>query len=376
MAASRDDEITPEQWEKAKAVFDTASELTGSAREAYLAAACRQDPRVLSEVKSLLEHSDGAGNFMRPQAAPATKPDASSHVESIFLPGQLVGDRFEILKFIGRGGMGEVYQARDQRLNEIIAIKAIRPEALSEGTVARLKRETLLARRITHANVCRVFDLEQHQSGDGAPEILFLTMEYIEGETLAQGIRRQGRMQLARQNDPLSLVISTDNAKAAYYERRYDDAVHDCLGVLEMDSDFGAARVILGQSYTEKHMYTEAIAHLKVAAHHMEQDPMCLAALGYAQGRAGFHKESRELLNELTERSRSQYVSPFYMAQVALGLGNQVDALKYLDQALNLRAVIVEDLALSPAFDCVRSMPQFSAICRQVGLPEQAWTVP
>lgn len=825
-----------------------AADLTGEARESYLAGACAEDPELLSEVTSLLEHHDQAGTFLQASAQANDLNSPPVH-QPIFLPGQLIADRFQMLKFIGRGGMGEVYQARDQRLNETIAIKAIRPEALSDVAIARFKQETLLARRITHPNVCRVFDLEQHRPQGSAEEILFLTMEFVEGETLAEAIRGRGRMktsdalpilaqiaralaashkagiihrdlkpsnvilasgdtsypamravvtdfgvakilsrpdagtdpltgegqvigtasymapeqieggtitpatdvyalglimyevlagarpfsqtgpfssmaerlkglppsprkyapalglrleslilsclavrpgqriqdvgvvarsieeliehpsrttavyitpeqqprlsiavlpfvnmsrdpdndyfsdglteelmgslakleglrvvartsafrfrdtnldirdvarqlttdflvegavrrsgdrlrvtvrlikaeegshiwderydrqmidvlsmqeeiantvagqlkmklrvgeeshfmghrtqnieayenflkgrffwnkrthsnlqkaeecfqqamkhdpgfaaalaaladcyvvqgmyaakppheifplakdlvlkalaldpklaeahcaagyihaiydwdwtaaerafgralelnpnyatahqwyailclmpqlrfaearsqlQLARENDPLSVVMMTAAASGAYHEHRHDDAIRESLKVLEMDPNFGLARLVLGQAHAGKHLHTDAIAHLKLAADHAEKSPMVLGALGYSLGIAGFPQEARALLDELTQRSSTQYVSPVPMAQISIGMQKNDDALQYLENALELRAAELTSIGLSPIFDGIRATPRFSAICRRVGLPDRA----
>ncbi len=849
MAAPRDDEITPEQWEKAKVIFETASELAPSDRESYLAEACRHDSRLLAEVRSLLDHCDDAGDFLQSPEAAAPPASLLPRSTPIFLPGQLAAERFQILKFLGRGGMGEVYQAQDQRLNATIAIKAIRPETLSKVTVARLKQEVLLARRIAHPNVCRVFDIEQHKSKQPAQDILFLIMEYVEGPTLAEAIHSQGRMktpealpilaqiaralaashaagvihrdlkpsnvilardavlqssmravvtdfgvakglyhpdpgldkltgegqvigtatymapeqieganvsyatdiyalglimyellagarpfsetgpftsvterlkgvpasprkhapemglrleslvlsclavrpeqriqdaavvarsleelmehpsrttevyvppeqrprlsiavlpfvnmsrdpeddyfsdglteelmgalakleglrvmartsvfrfretnldirevarqltadflvegavrrsgdrirvtvrlihakegshlwdgrydrqmvdvlsmqeeianavagqlqiklrvgedshlmehrtqsveayenflkgrffwnkrtyshlqkaeecfhlamkhdpqfaaalagladcylvqgmyatkppqqifplakdavlralsldpeiaeahcaagyiyavydwnwaasesafqralelepgyatahqwyamlslmthlrfaearthlQLAHATDPLSLVIITAAGSLAFHERRYDDAIRECQKVLEMDSSFGLARLVLGQAYAEKRQHSEAIAQLKLAADHTERAPMCVAALGYALGIAGFFTEARALLDELVERSATQYISPVLMAQVTVSMKNHEDGLRYLGEAMKLRAAELTSVGISPLFDPVRSTPEFRDLCRQIGLPD--WT--
>ncbi len=82
--------------------------------------------------------------------------------------------------------MGEVYEAEDAELRERIALKTIHPGVASEaGAVERFKREIHLARKVTHPNVCRIFDLGAHLPAAGAEPILFLTMELLEGETLA-----------------------------------------------------------------------------------------------------------------------------------------------------------------------------------------------
>jgi eukaryotic-like serine/threonine-protein kinase len=81
----------------------------------------------------------------------------------------VLAGRFRIVRFIAGGGMGEVYEAEDQELRERVAVKIIRQEILAQpNAVARFKREVYLARKITHPNVCRIFDLFRHKP-DGAP---------------------------------------------------------------------------------------------------------------------------------------------------------------------------------------------------------------
>ena len=112
---------------------------------------------------------------------------------------QLVGDRFRIVRFIAAGGMGEVYEAEDLELHEHVALKTIKPEvAQDERAIARFKREALLARQVTHPNICRIFDLFHHRppeavgSGSAPSVVKFVTMQLLAGETLADRLRRGG----------------------------------------------------------------------------------------------------------------------------------------------------------------------------------------
>src|SRR5262245_13334157 len=119
---------------------------------------------------------------------------------SQFLPGQVLTDRFRIIRFIARGGMGEVYEAEDLELNERVALKTIRPDvALDPPTAERFRREVQLARRITHPNVCRLFDLFYHpvtaSPSSLGPRVLFVTMELLNGQTLSHRLDALGRMQ-------------------------------------------------------------------------------------------------------------------------------------------------------------------------------------
>ncbi len=107
--------------------------------------------------------------------------------------GQVFADRYEILGPVGKGGMGVVYRARDRQLDEVVALKLLRAEALaSEPTLLdRFKQEIKLARRITHPNVLRTHDFGE---ADGVP---FISMEYLEGVTLKELVRNRGALPLA-----------------------------------------------------------------------------------------------------------------------------------------------------------------------------------
>lgn len=128
----------------------------------------------------------------------ATK--AFEQPDSIFLSGDLVAGRFRVIQLLATGGMGEVYEVEDQDLGERLALKVIRPElARDEINLERFRRELQLARRVTHRNVCRLFDLVRHRARRRddrltPSELACVTMELLEGETLADRLRRVGRL--------------------------------------------------------------------------------------------------------------------------------------------------------------------------------------
>ena len=113
--------------------------------------------------------------------------------------------------------MGEVYEATDLELSQRIALKIVRPDMLSEQTIARFRQEVVCARRITHPNVCRVFDLEQWTCPESRQEIFFLTMEFLEGETLRDRLTRQGRLTIA---ESLPIISQVAQALAASHAAR------------------------------------------------------------------------------------------------------------------------------------------------------------
>src|ERR1700682_4199563 len=135
------------------------------------------------------------------------------------LPGpRLLAARYLLEKRLGRGAMGQVYLARDQNLvTRRVAVKTIRPDILSdeglqEGeAIARFEREARAAASIRHPNVVDVTDFGQ--SSDG---VLFLVMEYVEGETLYQLLRREGTLGLQRTSGIIQQVVA--GVKAAHDE--------------------------------------------------------------------------------------------------------------------------------------------------------------
>jgi serine/threonine-protein kinase len=108
-------------------------------------------------------------------------------------PGAVFANRYEVKEILGTGGMGVVYRAFDRELQEPVAIKTLRPEAMAGGTVAldRFKQEIRLARRIAHRNVVRTYDLGEVNG------MYYLTMEYVEGTSLKQLIVARGKLPVA-----------------------------------------------------------------------------------------------------------------------------------------------------------------------------------
>jgi tetratricopeptide (TPR) repeat protein len=125
-----------------------------------------------------------------PHQSHSTLPMAAE-LESIE-PGVLIGDRYRAVRWLGRGGMGSVYEVEDCALGVSVALKVADASRWDVAALGQLKREIQLARRVTHHNVCRVHDFGVHPTPDGAT-VPFLTMELVIGETLADAIRAAGR---------------------------------------------------------------------------------------------------------------------------------------------------------------------------------------
>lgn len=156
-----------------------------------------------------------SGNDATVQILASTRPRPRHSAESTaFLPEQVVADRFRIIRFIAKGGMGEVYEAEDLELKEPVALKTVLPDAaLDRSAVRRFTREIALSRKVTHPNACRIFDLFHHLQ-DGQ-DIIFLSMELLSGETLAERIRRTGPMPLP---EALPIIHQMAGALAAAHQ--------------------------------------------------------------------------------------------------------------------------------------------------------------
>ncbi|MEO5817385.1 MAG: serine/threonine-protein kinase [Gemmatimonadaceae bacterium] len=131
-----------------------------------------------------LEGAIGSGD------ATTLMPGATPSVSGVLEPGQTLGVRYDIKALPGAGGMGLVYRAVDRELQEIVAIKTLKPELIAADDTAleRFKSEIRLARKISHRNVVRTHDLGE------ARGLYFITMEFIEGTSLKDLIRARGRL--------------------------------------------------------------------------------------------------------------------------------------------------------------------------------------
>ena len=180
--------MTPAAWERAKTSFEKASQLSPQERLEYLGWLRGQEPETANLVCELLEASEEAQGFLE---KPPWKPLSHGLSNKVFSEGQLLGDRFTVEAFLGSGGAGEVYRAMDLHRETRVALKTVRSALTADAAaIAALQRELNIASRISHPNVCRLFDIVLPIQGQGPS---FLTMELIDGETLAARIHR-GRL--------------------------------------------------------------------------------------------------------------------------------------------------------------------------------------
>ncbi len=183
--------IDPELWQKITAIFADAADLPVEERDRFLRAA-GEPSAVEREVRRLLNEHERPGDFLEAPAMLETGMAESAESSPVCREGDLLNARFQIVRLLGAGGMGEVYEAFDSELRQKVAIKTLRANyACDPAMVERFREEVLRSRQITHPNVARVYDLFTHRREDGA-EVSFFTMELLEGEPLSHWLAECG----------------------------------------------------------------------------------------------------------------------------------------------------------------------------------------
>jgi serine/threonine protein kinase/tetratricopeptide (TPR) repeat protein len=238
MPLSKEPEMTPERWEEIANLFEETRQIPTAERADFLKSRSALDPELASEVAHLLAQNDSADGFLD---TTLISPEnlAKLPVWQIFEPGQELAGRFRVVRFLARGGMGEVYEAFDQNLDLAVALKTISADLSKNPTVLnQFVKEVQLARSVTHPNVCRVHDLFRDESQD----CHFLVMELIAGETLAKRIEREGPF-----SPPAAAAVLKQIAEALDAAHKVD-VIHRDLKpsnvILANDKDGGIRAVV------------------------------------------------------------------------------------------------------------------------------------
>jgi serine/threonine protein kinase/Tol biopolymer transport system component len=174
--------LDKQRWRQVETLYHAALEHESGAREAYLAQACAGDEELRREVEELLRYDGTKGSFMQDNAlavaAQALEPNELSQTAPQLFPGQSIG-AYKILALLGRGGMGVVYRARDERLRRDVAIKVL-PASFAHDAdrLRRFEQEAHATSALNHPNILTIYDIGAH---DGAP---FIVAELLEGEEL------------------------------------------------------------------------------------------------------------------------------------------------------------------------------------------------
>jgi len=170
--------------------------------------------------------------------------------------------------------------------------------------------------------------------------------------------------------DPLSEQVYWSFALSFFLGRKNEQAIGEIQKALDLDGNYQPALYLLGRVYVELGQLAEAIAVFKKLLG-LNDAPMFLAALGHAYARAGKHRDTRNVLNELREQSEQRYVSAYGTALIHLALGDKNMAFSYLEQAYENRCEMMSWLKVDPALDSIRTDLRFINLLRRLGLDRE-----
>ena len=179
--------MTPELYQRLRPLYEGAVELPKEKRQRFLDEACQGNAELREALLALLVANDEeAGTLDRPILHFENRPASTARS---FADGELILGRFRVVRYLAAGGMGEVYEAQDLFLQDLhVALKTIRPHIAADAELRRrFKREVVLAREVSHPNLCPIYDIFQCDAPP--PGFLFLTMKLLPGGTLTSLMR-------------------------------------------------------------------------------------------------------------------------------------------------------------------------------------------
>ncbi len=179
-------------------------------------------------------------------------------------------------------------------------------------------------------------------------------------EALGQQSANLAERKLGQELDPLNLAAGTGVGTAYFYLGQYDKAIEEQRKTLELNPGFSQALVNLGQVYEAKAMYADAIAEYDKAG--------ALAGVGHAYAASGRKAEARKILRELDQQSKHRYVSPFDRALVYAGLGENDQAIAWLERAEE-QNVPLHHINVDQRFNFLRSDKRYQQLLRRIGFP-------
>ncbi|MEO7674363.1 MAG: protein kinase [Pyrinomonadaceae bacterium] len=212
--------MTPERWNNIKAVFSEAQNCPADSRAAFLERACVDDAELRNEVEKLLDSYSEDDPFMENSAvaevAGMIEDDNLSDFPARelshqrFEAGAIINERYEIVRLLGKGGMGEVYLAADTRINRNVALKVLHSDLVaSKEGLRRFAREAQTVSALNHPHIMTIYEFEKT-----AEETLFIVAEYVDGKTLNEHVIG-GNLELGK---ALDIAIQVSSALSAAHE--------------------------------------------------------------------------------------------------------------------------------------------------------------
>jgi tetratricopeptide (TPR) repeat protein len=173
----------------------------------------------------------------------------------------------------------------------------------------------------------------------------------------------------ARQLDPLSLIIASDNGAILYYSRQYDSAIERFRAVREMNPDFPNSGMIR-KAYAQKGMFADTLAEIEKTRRVDGDGPWVWSELAYIYGRTGQQVRARHALAKLEQWNRRQPVDPGAFVMAYVGMGDNDQAFFWLEKAYAQHSNTITTLKVDPVYDPLRSDPRFQNLLGRVGLAQ------
>ena len=168
--------------------------------------------------------------------------------------------------------------------------------------------------------------------------------------------------------EPVFLLLNALQGMFLHHARRDDQALIQLQRTLQIDPNFWITHLMLGKVYTRQQKYPEALAEFTKAKDLSHGNSEAIGSIGYVAGLTGDNAKAQAVLGELKARSAQSYIPPSNIALVYNGLGDQSEALRWLEKAVDQRDVRLTLLKADPRWDSLRSNPGFAAILKRIGL--------
>lgn len=213
--------MTAERWNKIKALFSSAQDCADGERDDFLTRACGGDKDLRSEVEKLLDSYNEDDAFLQNSAVAevasifdgnstaGVDPVPSDSAQHQFDAGTLLKERYEIVRLLGRGGMGEVYLANDTRIKRTVALKVLHSDMVSsKESLRRFALEAQAVSALNHPHIMTIYEFDAVTDGT-----LFFVAEYVDGQTLNHLVRARLNLDKA-----LDIAIQISSALSAAHE--------------------------------------------------------------------------------------------------------------------------------------------------------------